>query len=707
MPRKKSVPAQLTSSKAQELAHLKLESSGLSLADAEQYGIKILDPLQTAALHFNFEALCGLHIRYFDFVGEPMSDWPNCEPFYRVRYLDEATGFDSQTLDAKGKPKKKLRYAQPARTAPAAYFPLGEPWPDIIEDPEQSLILTEGELKALKGCKEGFLTIGLGGVYSWKGQQFGLDLLPALKQIDWRRRNVYICFDSDYRENENVCHALSQLAEELYRYGAYVHMVNLPGGDEGQKWGLDDFLTFGGPDANDRFAQLLNEAQPLGFTRVLFSLNERYAYVRDPGLLIRRQGLAKMSPSAFTQHAESTELYQERRLLGNGEVKAEPTSAAAYWLKWPLRLEASKLTYAPGQGQLAPVKGEARPAFNIWTGWGAVPEAGNHQPFIDLVDHIFTDAEPGAKEWFLQWCAYPLQYPGMKLFSSCLIHGIKHGTGKSLIGVTLGRIYGENYTEINQKSLHKDFNGWAEAKQFVMGDDVTGSDKREDNDILKKLITQEKLTVNIKFVPEYTVPDCINYFFTSNQPDAFFLEDDDRRSFIHEVTVGPLPEDFYTEYRLWLDTEGPGAVFDYLLKLDLSGFNPAGRAFGTAAKERMVNNVRSDLASWTRQLMETPDFVAKVGDVVVPKDLFTTKELMQFYDPTGMTRVTANGMGRELSRAGLRQICSGRAVRTSDGAQHRYYAIRNIDHWLQAEPAEVTEYLNGWLSGKPPKPKKY
>ena len=58
-----------------------------------------------------------------------------------------------------------------------------------------------------------------------------------------------------------------------------------------------------------------------------------------------------------------------------------------------------------------------------------------------------------------------------------------------------------------------------------MGDDVTGSDKRADADFLKKLITQKELRVNVKYLPAYTVKDCINYFFTANHPDSFFLED--------------------------------------------------------------------------------------------------------------------------------------------------------------------------------------
>jgi len=299
-------------------------------------------------------------------------------------------------------------------------------------------------------------------------------------------------------------------------------------------------------------------------------------------------------------------------------------------------------------------------------------------------------------EWFLNWCAYPLQHPGTKLFSSAVLHGIRHGTGKSLIGYSLGRIYGQNFTEISQMDLHNSFNEWAEGKQFVMGDDVTGSNKRADADFLKKLITQRELRVNGKYVPTYVVPDCINYFFTDNHPDSFFLEDDDRRFFIHEVQAGPMPEEFYMNYDLWIDTGGSQAIFHYLLNRDTGDFNPAAPAFKTAAKERMIANVQSDLAGWVRNLLATPDHILRVGEIVLDKDLFTSKELLQFYDPAGKTGTTANGLGRELARAGVRQVCSGKPVRLSDGSQGRYYAVRKQDEWLASQPQLIAKHLEVW-----------
>lgn len=650
------------------------------------------------ALHPSFKSLCGLRIDYLDHNGAPLADWPGAKPFYRIRYLETATDFSAMAT------KKPLRYVQEPNTAPVAYYPTNQDWTSIVSDPDQPIILTEGELKAAKACKEGFPTIGLGGVYNWRAHKLGLTWLPSLDPISWVKRHTYICFDSDYQTNPMVCHALRELAEELHRRGAFVHLVSLPQLPGLDKVGLDDFLVSAGPSAKEMFRQLLVEAEPLGLTKPLWDLNNKYVYIQNPGLIVDQGTRYKVSPSAFKEHLQAPLNYQSRELKQDGSVSFKAVSAAAAWLRWPLRTEVTKMTYRPGATHFIQ---DPQPMYNIWPGWGVQPTKGDVAPFLALVNHLFMHAEPAAKEWFLRWCAFPLQYPGTKMFSSAVLHGIRHGTGKSLVGYTLGRIYGENFTEISQMDLHNSFNEWAEGKQFVMGDDVTGSNKRADADFLKKLITQRELRVNGKYVATYVVPDCINYFFTANHPDSFFLEDDDRRFFIHEVQVGPLAEEFYVEYDMWLDTGGSAAVFHYLQNLDLGNFNHAAPAFKTAAKERMIANVQSDLAGWVRQLLATPDHVLKVGEIPVMRDLFTSKELLQFYDPSGRTGTTANGLGRELARAGIRQLLNGRPLRLPDGSQSRYYAVRNQDHWLgQTGGQTAIKHLGDWSktqTGKAPK----
>ena len=675
-----------------KLAVAKLQSSGLTMEDALALGMEVLSDEETTSLHPSFDAKASIRINYFGIDREPLRPRPRWPAFYRLRYLESGDREGRLTFSQQADEKPR-RYVNEPEAGVAAYFPKVVDWFDLAADTEEPVIITEGEFKAAKATLEGFPTIGLGGVYNFRAVRQGIPFLPELEEIDWVKRYTYLCFDSDYRTNQNVCHALNMLSAELEARGAVPMVLSLPDVVENGKTGLDDLLV-SAPRAKELLRQLLREAEPLGLARPLFQLNDRVIYIQDPGLVVKRSSHQKMSPAQFKEHAFATLSYVQQTMGSDGEMKYKKVPAAPEWIKWPLRAEASKVVYKPGQPELVPDRyGDA---FNIWKGWGCRPEKGDVTLWGQLLDHLFQGADKEDRVWFERWLAYPLQFPGTKMFSTAVLWGIHHGTGKSLIGFMMGRIYGENFVEINKKMLEAGDNDWAEAKQFVLGDDVTGSSKREFNDMLKKMINQEKLRINIKYVPRFEIDDVINYYFTNNHPDAFFMEDNERRYFIHEVKAKPLDLSFYTMFDEWMKRgSGPAAVFHHLLNLKLGDFNPYAPARRTSAFERMILDTKSDLGSWVARLREDPDGMLKVGQVPVEKDLFTNRDLLQLYDPEGRTGTTANGLGRELRRSGFPIAYDGHPLPGPNGAD-RYYIVRNRDRWLNADRKSLVRHIESF-----------
>ena len=679
-------------SSAQALAIAKLELSGLTWDDAKSLGIEALESHQVTGRSATFESAPALYIPYYHpLTGQPYCPRPKWPAFYRLRYLAEKPGFDQLTG------KKPQRYVNEPNAGVAAYFPLGTDWVALAEDTSQALIITEGELKAAKACVEGFPAIGLGGVYNFRSAKLGVSWLPELGLINWVKRRVFIIYDSDFQSNPQVCQALNTLSEELVDQGALPFMITLPDVNPEGKTGLDDYLI--SPEAD--LERLIKDTKvPLTLAQPLWDLNDDVIYVRDPGVIVERM-TGKVRTAKDFESVFAPRRATNQKLGKDGAITMEQVSAANQWLKWPLRAEAGKLTYQPQPvgpcGRLVqdPSFHPALSCYNTWPGWGCEPAQGDVSPFLELLEHLFTGAEPGAMQWFLRWLAYPLQFPGVKLFTAVLFYGREHGSGKSIIGYTMSKIYGDNYTKIKTKNLNENHNEWMEHRQFILGDEITGSDKRELADEVKDMISQRTVRVNRKFIPSYDIPDCLNYFFTSNHPDAFLLEDSDRRFFIHEVTASPKPEWFYKmEYGLWVDsTNGPAALFDYLLKLDLGDFNPEAPAFRTAAKQAMIADGKSDLATWVSELRQFPDSVLRIGEVPLTADLFTNRFLLRLYDPDNRTRVTANGLGRELKRAGFKQACHGALLKGPDGHVDRYYATRRVEHWVDAAPSEAAAHL--------------
>lgn len=661
-----------------DLGKAKLASSGLTTKFAEQLGM--YEVVSAALLHDSFDALPSLVLPYYNIEGRPARSHPKWPEFYRLRYLAKGNSFKDLATD------KSQRYAQPPGSGVCAYFPKTENWSKIATDTAQGLIFTEGELKAAAACDNGYPTIGLGGVWNFMAQRDGIFFLPELEKLDWRKRPVWICYDSDYASKPNICASINRIAEELDERGAYVHTLLLPDLVDGGKTGLDDYFLEQGPD---EFERLLDEAEPIGFSRSLWKLNRDVIYIEDPGLVIVETTGQKMSAAQFKEHSKwAVANYPARSINKEGDIVVKKEPAAPAWVRWPLRRNARAVTYAPGAPRITDDG-----YFNQWRGWGVEPKEGDVKPWLDLIDFLFADAEKEHTEWFLDWCAYPLQNPGVKMYSSVVIHGVVQGTGKTLVGLTLGRIYGDNYKSIKDDDLESTF--WAENKQFIMGDEISGRDNRQYANTLKRLITQDTVTINIKFVPQYDVPDCINYLFTSQHPDAFFIEDTDRRYFVNEVAADePLPMSFYDRYDAWLWGDGPSHLFHWLLKRKIKKFNPAAPPPFTMAKGRMARNSKGELSAWVQDLREMPDQILRFGQMVHTRDLFTSTDLVEMYKQMHPdSKASSVGMGRALSQAGFPQVDNGQPLIGPDGKQGRYYAVRNISQWRHAKRKDAEKHL--------------
>lgn len=663
----------------QQLFEAKLKTSGLNLKDAAKLRYKCVKSAQQ--LHPSFPPFGAFQLPYFDLRGKPTN-------FFRVRYLESTlTGFDAQT------DKKELRYVQLPDQLSEVYFPPLVDWEAISKDPKVAVTVTEGELKAAAATKYVAPTFGLGGVWMFKSARHGVPFLPQLDKFQWGGREVRVAFDSDALSNPDVLKALHAFCSELAGRGALPRVVRVPPLKPGAKTGIDDYLVANGIKPTQA---LLDGAEPFGPVAELLALNAEVAYVRDPGLVVVVEDGRKLTPGAFKEHAFANRHYYEEVPTKHGTTLVKKPVAPA-WLMWEQRHELVRVTYRPGQPRI--VDGE----YNYWRGWGCEPKRGDVSRWKALLDFLFQ-GQVAARDWFEQWCAHPLQHPGDKMFSAAVLWGRMHGTGKTLVGHALMEVYGANAAELEEAHLTSPFNEWAENKQFVLGDEITGAeqsagDKRAMAERLKGMITRKRLRLNPKYVPSFEVPDCINYYFTSNHPDAFFIEDTDRRYFVHEVPFNPLPRSFYIDFVDWLYRKGGAAeLFYHLLRVDLKGFDAQGPAPMTLAKELMMESGQSELGTWARRLRTDPDGVLKLGDATVPGDLFSPHDLYVLFDAE-QKKFSINALGRELRRAGIEYACGGQTVRTPLG-QARLYAVRNVAKWRQAKPADAAKHYAEVRGGK-------
>ena len=622
-----------------------LRRSGIGPSQVSKLGLKVLKKSETKKLTGRFEVAAYL-IPYFDATGKKID-------YYRIRYLEEIKGKFGAAL------KKPPRYSQPEDTVPHFYFPPIADWKKLAADSEEPIVITEGEKKAIAGCLKGLPTIGLGGVWAWKSKKHKLPTVPDFKLIKWKGRNVYLCFDNDLKDNPMVIGALNALAAELVKKGAKPILVYLP---EGPKMGLDDYLLK--KNMKDFLSLPMEEFSE---SQQLWALNDELCIISDKASVYSFDHQVLFgSKQQLVGIAYADRTYQVPKANGEGFTTK---NAAEEWLKWGRRRTHNELTYAPGEDLIVGNK------VNVWRGWGCEPKKGSVKPFLDLVKYI-ASGDVEFYDWFLKWLAFPLQNPGTKMFTSVLLYSPFQGVGKSFIGYIMGDIYGDNFIAISQEELHGNFNNWAARRQFVLGEEITGSDRRRDADRLKNILTREQVYVNAKYQTEYSLPDCSNFMFTSNHPDSFFLEESDRRVAVHEIPNPPQTDRFYTAIDVWRRNDGPSHLFAYLLDVDVGGFNPKSAAPVSDSKKAMVELSRSDLDSLAIELRDNPDSVLRMDNVVTRKELFTIAEILAFVDSDGRKGTTMIALSKALSRAGFRK----KMVKTKSG-MNRLWPIRNSADW--------------------------
>lgn len=184
--------------------------------------------------------------------------------------ISENVPSDYHTSRFYGKTKGKYKRS---KGKPSRFFrPLAFD-PKILNDTNIPIVICEGEKKSIKAQQEGINCLGIAGVYCWKcyptppddpprpayvapppdeeveansesdeeSDTPEYDIIPDFEKIKWKNRIVYICYDNDFRQKEQVKKGLYQLAALLIgKYGAKVKMILLPESEE--KIGLDDYL---------------------------------------------------------------------------------------------------------------------------------------------------------------------------------------------------------------------------------------------------------------------------------------------------------------------------------------------------------------------------------------------------------------------------------------------------------------------------------
>jgi len=174
------------------------------------------------------------------------------------------------------------------------------------------------------------------------------------------------------------------------------------------------------------------------------------------------------------------------------------------------------------------VEAGERRILNSWVPPRLHPKAGTW-PTIQRIVEFVTDWNGTAEFWLLNWMAFVVQYPGRQPGPAVVLVG-EQGIGKSILAGLLRKMVGEeNSCTIGQRDLESDFNGHYAGKLLVIGEEVaTSENRRHVAGHLKQCIGHPTVTVNIKGLQHYEIPNRAAYWFNTNSTRPVDFEDGER-----------------------------------------------------------------------------------------------------------------------------------------------------------------------------------
>jgi len=146
-----------------------------------------------------------------------------------------------------------------------------------------------------------------------------------------------------------------------------------------------------------------------------------------------------------------------------------------------------------------------------------------------LIMNLVNNVE---EEYFylIKWLAWQVQNPLNRLPTSIILQG-EHGTGKTkFCELVLKPIFENNFCEIGQADINKEYNDYIMGKQLIVANEVIHNDNKFlVPDKLKNYVTDSFLSINRKFKDTIYVRNYSQWIFVTNNFIPLKIEKGDRR----------------------------------------------------------------------------------------------------------------------------------------------------------------------------------
>lgn len=314
----------------------------------------------------------------------------------------------------------------------------------------------------------------------------------------------------------------------------------------------------------------------------------------------------------------------------------------------------------------------------------------------EIIEWLFDRiGDPIIREYYLQFLAFAVQHPGVKIRSAPLLWSDVQGNGKStLVQRIPALLVGPEYsTELTGTTLADSFTGYLMNYWHVTLKEFRAGTRGERDAISKKVeawISDDTVNVRPMHQVAFTMPNRFFVTASSNADDAASITNEDRKWAIGEMKGAKLT----AEEMAWVfafvgkeadEEHASAALRGYFMGVNTDNFNPNANAPYTAAKAAMAaTNVSSDV-EW---------LIAAFEERLPPfdRDVVITREAVSAVHKNCTARPSADRIGRLLARPPFNGV---QLLFRAGDSRYRAVILRNADRWRTAPGRQIMAHIQG------------
>ena len=323
--------------------------------------------------------------------------------------------------------------------------------------------------------------------------------------------------------------------------------------------------------------------------------------------------------------------------------------------------------------------------INVYEKNDLVPDAKvDTDIFWALLKHVIPHDE--CREHFLDWYAFPVQNPGVKIRHAVIMQSDEFQLGKgSLFDLHRDMLGTGNTRKIELAEALDKGKNYLLNYQTVLIDEAKSSgswtEKAQLINTLKTIITEGSIGVR-QLYKEYSEQDtCTNYWINTNYKDAFPLPKNEVRYFVY-FSPAKRNQQMLDEFHLQrLQNNLAAGVLAELMDRDLSKFNPLAPAPHTIFRDQMSGMADRPLNDFIREQFEQ-------GVFPFDRDMMTTVELFDYLKFEKRLKIT-----REREVANALELLGGKVRKqipiTQIADRATVWIIRNHDEYVTMSSTDL------------------